>query len=320
MATQAYIAQAPDRNVRMKSSSGGIFSLLAARVINCGGAVYGAAFTNDFGIEHKRVTTLAELAQLRRSKYAYGSFAHTFAQCKADLLDNRDVLFTGLPCQIGALRKYLAGTDCSRLLCVDIICHGAPKELYWHGFLDDFCKCRGFRRSDIALINFRDKRSGWKNYSFTITLRDGREFSVPYIRNAFMRAFLSDYTLRDACFTCRFKGENAKSDITLGDLWGSMEICPEIDDDTGLSVIVPHTPKGEEICRSLNPLRSISSDDVSRYNPALTTSPSPPANLQSFRRRVGTSRRMALAMRLFAAKSLKERLQIRWRYFMRHEV
>jgi ferredoxin len=42
-----YAAKAKDDELRMKSSSGGVFSLLARQVISEGGIVFGAGFDHD---------------------------------------------------------------------------------------------------------------------------------------------------------------------------------------------------------------------------------------------------------------------------------
>ena len=50
--TSAFAAYSTDNDLRKDSSSGGIFSEIAIEVINKGGVVFGAAYTQDFEIKH----------------------------------------------------------------------------------------------------------------------------------------------------------------------------------------------------------------------------------------------------------------------------
>ena len=53
----------------------------------------------------------------------------TYAQAQKDLLDGKEVLFSGTPCQIAGLKQYLK-KDYENLLTVDIICHGVPSKRF----------------------------------------------------------------------------------------------------------------------------------------------------------------------------------------------
>ncbi|MBQ7903319.1 MAG: 4Fe-4S dicluster domain-containing protein, partial [Oscillospiraceae bacterium] len=48
----AYAAISKDENIRMESSSGGIFTELAKYFIEQGGVVYGAAYDEHFNVKH----------------------------------------------------------------------------------------------------------------------------------------------------------------------------------------------------------------------------------------------------------------------------
>ena len=59
--TISYAAYTKDKNIREESSSGGIFSELAAFVINQSGIVFGAAYDADFTVKHISVDTIEQL-------------------------------------------------------------------------------------------------------------------------------------------------------------------------------------------------------------------------------------------------------------------
>ncbi|MCM1066448.1 MAG: Coenzyme F420 hydrogenase/dehydrogenase, beta subunit C-terminal domain [Muribaculaceae bacterium] len=272
----------PDSNIRHCSSAGGVFSILADHVIAEGGAIYGAAFDSQWHIAHYRATNGAELLKLRGSKYAYSLIGTAIADAMADLEAGRRVLFSGTPCQVAAMRKR-AGEH-PGLLLVEVVCHGAPEQKYWQQYLAEICAARNRKISDIAGINFRDKRTGWKNYSFTISFADGTEFTEPHDRNLYMRAFLSDLTLREACFRCPFKyPDGTCADITLGDLWGISSLAPNIDNDLGTTLVIARTPVGEAAISTISCDANLTLEDVARHNPAIVSAASKMIRYNEFR-------------------------------------
>lgn len=274
-------AHNPDTEIRRESSSGGVFTLIAEKIISEGGAVYGAVFDEDWKVVHRRVDTIEGLSALRGSKYVYSHVGSAYEEVLVDLDAGRKVLFSGTPCQVAAMAKRAGERE--NLLLLEVVCHGAPEPIYWERYLSELC-CKLERKvEDIVSVNFRDKRTGWKNYSFTIKFTDGKTYSRPHGDNLYMRAFLKDFTLREACFRCPFKyPEGSKADITLGDFWGITQIAPEIDNNLGTSLLI--SPK-ETNCRfasSITTDKDISFQDAVKYNPAITGSPSLPENRKSF--------------------------------------
>ena len=105
--TRAYAAWA-DFETRMKSSSGGFFSVLANYVLENGGAVCGAAFTEGYdGAVHRWIEKKEDLQILRGSKYLQSIIGDTYKQAKEYLESGRMVLYTGCPCQIAGIKRYL---------------------------------------------------------------------------------------------------------------------------------------------------------------------------------------------------------------------
>ena len=230
--------------VRLKSSAGGVFSLLAEDVIAKGGVVYGAAFDSNWSVVHCRVDNTDDIAKLRGSKYVYSNYTQSIADVLNDLNDGRKVLFSGTPCQIAAMKARTGEND--NLLSVEVVCHGAPEAKYWERYIDEVCRNNGLSRCDIESISFRDKRTGWKGYSFTIIFKNGKIFTQRGSENLYMRIFLSDYTIRRACFRCPFKyPDGSKADITLGDFWGIEKIAPQIDNNHGTTIVIARTQRGE---------------------------------------------------------------------------
>ena len=288
-----YAAKNKNEEIRMQSSSGGIFTLLAEAIINEGGVVFGAKFDKDWNVVHDYTETIEGIAAFRGSKYVQSTVGNTYSQAKKFLLAGRKVLFSGTPCQIAGLKKYLR-KEYENLLTIDIICHGVPSPLVWRRYIDETVEKLRAERVDgkntvscslnelpvITGISFRDKTHGWKKYGFRISYAASKaaENSVsesaidicePHTTNAFMRAFLSDTILRPSCYNCSAKQGKAHSDITIADFWGINHIDPSFDDDKGCGAIFINTEKGANIYQlELTHYKEKTFDEVITYNSA----------------------------------------------------
>ncbi len=235
---EAYAAYNKDSDVRFKSSSGGIFSLMAEEVLAQHGVVYGAAMEEDLVVRHIKVESLVELEKLRGSKYVQSIVGDSFRSCKEMLEKGRVVLFSGTPCQIGGLKAYLR-KDYENLYTVDIICHGVPSPLVWAKYIEEENAAQ-----PIGEIQFRSKTTGWKDYCFRINYKNGEFLEMPTMTNVYMAGFLHNLYLRASCYKCHYKSIKRCSDITIADFWGIENIMPEMDDDLGTSLVFPQNQKG----------------------------------------------------------------------------
>ena len=242
----AYAAYCLDDENHRNSSSGGIFSLLAREVLREGGAVYGAAFTDDFCVAHKRTTD--DIRPLQTSKYVQSSIGEAFRLAEQDIRQGKKVLFSGTPCQIGGLYSYLAQRriDAENLLTVDLICHGVPSPRLWEKHLDRISKGRR-----PVFANFRDKRLSWGGFCLTCRFDDGSEYSVEAGKDSYMKGFFANMTLRESCYSCQFKTESRMADITLADYWGVEKYNPDMVNQNGTSAVVIHSSKGQRYMNSI---------------------------------------------------------------------
>ena len=175
----SYIAINPNEEIRLHSSSGGIFTLLAEQVIAEGGVVFGARFDENWDVVHAWTDTIEGLAPFRGSKYVQSRIGNTYKETKDFLQQGRKVLYSGTPCQIAGLKKYLR-KEYDNLLTVDFICHGVPSPGVWRRYLSELRESLRAERGDgkntvpssidelpvITGISFRDKSNGWKKFGF----------------------------------------------------------------------------------------------------------------------------------------------------------
>ena len=105
--TAAYAVINNDEDIRLQSSSGGVFSAIAQDVIKQNGIVFGAKFDNDFNVVHGFTDSIEGLSDFRGSKYVQSAIGDSYKSCKNFLDEGRQVLFSGTPCQIAGLQSFL---------------------------------------------------------------------------------------------------------------------------------------------------------------------------------------------------------------------
>lgn len=267
---RGYACKNVNMEVRKESSSGGVFSILCKSVIERNGVVFGAKYNEDFEVIHDYTEKYEECHEFRGAKYVQSKIGNSYIYVKKFLMDDKYVLFSGTPCQIAGLRYYLQ-RDYDKLILVDIVCHGVPSPLVYRKYINYIKKKNN---DDIKKINFRDKSSGWQEYSFSVKFVK-EEFKQRGYDNIYMKGFLNDMYLRPSCYECPFKKPITYSDITLGDYWGINEKYRYFNDDNGVSLVIVNTDKGqEEINRITNQMDIIEADIEHAYsrNPSIVES------------------------------------------------
>lgn len=269
-------------DVRIQSSSGGLFTLLAEHTIEQGGIVFGVRWDEEWNVRHDYTETEEELVKFRSSKYLQSIIGDSYLKVEKFLKEGREVMFTGTPCQIAGLKHFLR-KEYDNLLTVEVICHSVPSADVWQQYLSEKLQSLKWDKSDIRHISFRDKRTGWKGYSFTIENKKSEVYTELGSKNSFMRGFLADLYTRPSCHACPAKQLRSGSDITLGDFWGIESLMPKIDDNRGVSAVLANTEKG---CKALNDLPMqiypLSYEELIKRNSALIRSVTGPKNRAEF--------------------------------------
>ena len=277
---KAYSCYNKNDDIRSRSSSGGIFTLLASKILEKNGVVFGASFTNEFMVEHIYVEKEEELYKLRGSKYLQSIIGDSYKQVKKFLEEGRYVLFTGTPCQVEGLMAYL-NKKYEKLFTQDIICHGVPSPKVWKRYLE----YRKIEDAEEPLeINFRNKDNGWKNYNLKFRYKE-HEYKNNQSMDKYMQAFLKNVSLRESCYNCSFKKINRLSDITLADFWGIEKINPEMFDDKGTSLVIVNNEKGKELFKEIQNevvKEEVNLNEAIKYNPSMITSSKPDKNREEF--------------------------------------
>lgn len=245
-----YASKAKDDDLRMKSSSGGIFSLLAKEIFKQDGIVYGAGWERPvMRVVHKSAENEEELEDLKGSKYVQSDMGDIYQDVKKQLLLRRLVMFTGTPCQIAGLKHFLRKVY-ERLLCVDVICHAVPSPLIFTKYIKEFEKKFS---SKVISISFRNKTYSWRRFSISLKFSNKRTYLCEQSKDLFMKAFLSEMINRKSCHFCPAKSGRSGADITIGDYWGIRNDFPIFEDEKGISLILIQTEKGLSLFKKCLP-------------------------------------------------------------------
>lgn len=269
----AFACKNTNEDIRLKSSSGGVFTALAESIIDRGGVVFGARFDSDFSVFHGWTDTKEGLESFRGSKYVQSKIGNAFIECKTFLEDGRTVLFTGTPCQIGGLKAFL-GNDYDNLYTVDIICKGVLVPL----LLKKYIEYHIAKRNDtLVKVAHRDKSLGWKQNSFAMQFKNSMYICISK-HDPYMKMYSKNLCLRNSCFDCSFKNISRDSDITIGDFWGIQNVAPNFDDDKGTSLVLLHTKQAKvlfESCSNKVVSKSLLLNSALHSNPMAFTSAKP---------------------------------------------
>ncbi len=241
--TQKFFAiRYKDEKKRQQSQSGGAFSAAAESVLSKQGIVYGVSQKSDLDIVYERIEKSKDLKRLKGSKYTQAKPATCFEDVKKDLMEEKLVLFSGTPCLVSALLIYLQKQGCSlkKLITCDLICHGVARPQIYRDYIRELQSLCGKKK--VKRFIFRDKRFGWRNNISSYCYGKKTMMTSNYIN-----IYESQYVLGQACFSCKYASTDRVADMTVGDYWGIEKILPEYDDNTGVSLLMINTPKGETV-------------------------------------------------------------------------
>lgn len=242
---------AKSEELRMKSSSGGMFSLMASWIFGRGGVVYGAAMNKDYEIYHTKATNEEELNSLRGSKYAQSDTKRTFQEVRQYLKKQVKVLYTGTPCQIAGLYGYLGKMDTTNLYTSDLVCHGVPSSRAFRLYLEKLSQKENLSINEIKNFSFRNLKGWDKNPSFQTV--DMKEYVLSAAKDIYMRLFLSSRLHRYSCYNCQYTTQERVGDITIADFWGIGKQKPfKYDISKGCSLVLLNTEKGRQLFEDIS--------------------------------------------------------------------
>ncbi|CAK7027317.1 MAG: Ion-translocating oxidoreductase complex subunit B [Eubacterium sp.] len=266
-----YAAWNMNKAIRKRSTSGGVFSLIAERIIQSDGYVAGVVLSDKLEAEHYITNQINEIELFNGSKYVQSRCGVIYKKIKGLLQEGKKVLFSGTPCQNAALKSYL-GADYDSLYLIDVVCHGVPSQKILRRYIDEITPNNCIAKS----IKFRHKVPNWNYCNITTEFDDGSCFSVPTVDDSYFTLFNIGYSLRESCHSCHYTSTNRQGDISLADFWGYLPQTFKMRDfNKGCSCILINSHKGEELfylIRDEIVYEERSVEDAKRANKSLSDS------------------------------------------------
>ena len=241
---EVYFVQSTDESIRASSTSGGAFTALAEYVISKNGVVFGVAFkdSDSWEVIHTVGVDKKEIEKFRGSKYVQSDMGNCLAATRDNLMNNRLVLFSGTPCQIAGLKRYL-GKEYSNLITVDVVCRAVPSPFVWSKYVELYKNKYGH---NIERFRFRDKVWGYSYSTMSIYMKKGskkKDYHRGIESDLWMRMFFSGLITRPSCNTCPYR-EDHVSDFTIWDCFNVKKFVPEFDDNSGTTRMTINSTKG----------------------------------------------------------------------------
>lgn len=227
----------------LESASGGAFYNIALEFCKGRYAIFGAKIDENLKVTHDYVTDIKEIGKFKKSKYVQSNIGKSYIYVKEFLENGYRVLFTGTPCQIAGLRKYLM-KNYENLLCVDIICHGVPSQKLFDMYIETEEKAN---KGKIKKVNFREKvfkKGSYSSKNIKLCFENGKEIIKDSEKSSYLKGFQNALYYRPSCYECKFASAKRYSDITISDCWGIEKISKKLDLHKGVSMIIIHTDKG----------------------------------------------------------------------------
>jgi len=244
---QVYALRNLNEEIWKSSSSGGVFAALAKYCIAKGGIAYGAEYDDNFVVVHRGETTEDGVTRFRGSKFVQSDLRGVFKEIRKNLNNGRELLFSGVPCQVQGLKLFL-NKSYPNLTTVDILCHGVPSPKVFADYISYIQ-----RHSLLPLKNvfMKDKTFGWGYQNLRLHFGgEVTEFNNP-ISNLWNKVFYDHIANRPSCHKCRFKNLNRAGDISIGDFWGIEKSHPDFHSKKGISLLLVNNSHGMNVFNSI---------------------------------------------------------------------
>ena len=263
-----YAAWVKDEKVLFRSASGGIFYPIAEMIIQQNGYVCGCINDEQCLPVHIMSNNLEDVLKMQGSKYVESYLGGIFSQVKEKLEQGVQVLFTGTPCQIAGLKKYL-GKSYEELICIDLICHGVPSRLLFSEYLKWQEKRYGGK---VVEYHFRSKKK--HDWSLTYKMKIAKKSKFKVVEHMasldpYYYGFLQGMTYRESCSHCPYSCLERVGDITIGDFWGIENLDSTLYNSHGVSAVIINTDKGKVFFEKINNIlayQEVLVADIQKHN------------------------------------------------------
>ena len=236
-----------DEETRRLSGAGGVFSLLAEFILDDGGVVFGAAMDEQLRVRHTAILSKADIHRLRGPKLVQSDTGDSYRQVRHYLERGRRVLFTGTPCQVDGLYRFL-GEHPEKLLTVDILCGGAPSPGVWEHLVRSMTY---IKQKKPLSVSFCAKLEGEKDRRFRVEFEGGSAYDAPLPKSELGYGLRRRLFLRPSCHTCPYMSCDRVGDLSLGQYRGLPKDFAPDEQKRGISLLLVNSAKGAHMFDTL---------------------------------------------------------------------
>lgn len=256
-----------DEEVVENSSSGGLVSC----IINAFKSLYhdsyfaGVVWNDGFdGVQYILTDDIEDLDRIRSSKYIQARKHYIYREVEKTLQAGHHILFTGCPCEVAGLKSFLK-TDYSNLFTIDMVCKGPTSSKVFNEYFDYISEAERPYHVNLRCVGGNEWIPQW----MLLKYKSRKDIFLPYYKTPLGQAF--KILQRNACYSCRFCGNNRYSDLTLGDFHGA---DPERDyyNPIGTSIVIVNTHKGKELIDLIKDscvLEEVTYEEIVKHNPRI---------------------------------------------------
>ena len=192
--------------------AGGIFFELARKVIEDNGLSIGAAYAEDFHVEHMAANNMEQLKRLIGVKYAESRINK---ELRRKILYNLDtgqvILFAGTPCQVKELYSYL-GKTYENLYTIVIKCPGVICSRVWKDYVEETQSCG----SIITEIYYPYRKEfGISQRKALIKFSHGTAYFRDEKDDKLLRLKNRGLIFKEECYQCGKEREEVQADFFL---------------------------------------------------------------------------------------------------------
>ena len=242
-----YASWALSDEIRIRSTSGGVFYVLGKEMLNQDGVIAACKYTTDFkSAYHEIGDTIADLEGFKGSKYFQSDTEGIYRRVKEQLMLGKKVLFCGAPCHVGGLNRFV-DVENPNLITVDFICRGINSPMVFKKYVEE---CEKHHDSSVKLVHLKNKSKGWTRLGTYMTFQNGKEYYRDRMTDPWVNGYVKgNLFMRPCCSECKYKEKIRVADISIGDFWG----LPGSKEDLfkGISVILVNTQKGKSYLDSV---------------------------------------------------------------------
>ena len=277
---KTFIIQHKDITERFNSTSGAAYPAIAKWCLDNGYYVAGHVFNEDYSVRGFVTNNPDDLEKLRKSKYLQSNMEGVYSTVKKLLKDGNKVLFSGCPCQIGAMKTFLQ-KNYDDLLTIDFTCMGIDSPWAFKKYIESMEHIYG---SKMVYFKSKSKETGWRDLTNKMIFENGKTYFGTRAVDPNLKATFLDILMRPSCFECKFKGLPRISDITIGDFWHRREPGEiAMDDNTGTSYYMANSQKGLDFISNIKEKFRCEQKDVEvlfKGNPYMFKSLPEPTNIK----------------------------------------